>query len=92
MSEHIKNFIDKIQNGETAEAGDAFKDALRDKVASALDNTRKDLAGQLFQATPFSVPKPEIQEPSAETVPPEMKVPETPEVSGSEDTGSGEQN
>ena len=33
-------FIDKLQQGKNADAGEAFKDALRDKVASALDKQR----------------------------------------------------
>ena len=76
MSEHTKNFVDLVANGSSAEAGDAFKDALRNKVASALDNKRVELAGTLFQAQSFSDPKPEVLSPSTETVPPEMKVDE----------------
>ena len=64
MSEEVKNFIDKIANGENAGAGDAFKDALRVKVGDQLDNQRKDLAGNLFngvvEAEPHSDPKPEV--------------------------------
>ena len=37
MSEHVKKFIDDIQNGKNADAGEAFKDALRAKVADGLD-------------------------------------------------------
>ena len=29
MSEHVKNFIDKLAVGNNAEASEAFKDALR---------------------------------------------------------------
>jgi putative NIF3 family GTP cyclohydrolase 1 type 2 len=32
MSEQVKNFIDKLSLGQAAEAGEAFKDALRNKV------------------------------------------------------------
>jgi|TARA_B100000287_G_scaffold184505_1_gene174479 hypothetical protein len=64
MSEEVKNFIDKIADGDNAGAGDAFKDALRVKVGDQLDNHRKDLAGNLFngvvEAEPHSDPKPEI--------------------------------
>ena len=35
MSEQVKNFIDKLSLGQAAEAGEAFKDALRDKVIDA---------------------------------------------------------
>ena len=29
MSEHVKKFIDDLSNGKNADAGEAFKDALR---------------------------------------------------------------
>ena len=60
MSDEVKNFIDKIAARDNAAAGDAFKDALRSKVGDALDNHRKDVAGNMFNATSFSDPKPEI--------------------------------
>lgn len=71
MSEQVKNFIDKLSLGQAAEAGEAFKDALRDKVSSALETKRKELASSLFQgeAEKFSDPKPEISSPSAKTEP-----------------------
>ena len=37
MSEHVKKFIDDLSNGKNADAGEAFKDALRAKVADSLD-------------------------------------------------------
>mgnify|MGYP003322368943 CR=1 FL=1 len=54
-------FIDKLQQGKNADAGEAFKDALRDKVASALDKQRVDVAGKVFKGVEpekFSAPKP----------------------------------
>ena len=42
-------FIDKLQQGKNADAGEAFKDALRDKVASALEKQRVDVAGKVFK-------------------------------------------
>jgi hypothetical protein len=69
MSEQVKNFIDKLSLGQAAEAGEAFKDALRNKVGDALEARRKELAGVLFQgqveAEPYSDPKPVIAEPVA---------------------------
>lgn len=50
MSSEVKNFIDKLSTGKNAEAGDAFKDALRDKVGDALDTSRKEYASSLFQS------------------------------------------
>jgi len=71
MSEHVKKFIDDIQNGKNADAGEAFKDALRAKVANGLDTKRKEMASQMFntaqsipaEAAAFSDPKPEVAEP-----------------------------
>jgi len=67
MSEEVKNFIDKIQSSDNAGAGDAFKDALRVKVGSALDTHRQEVASSLFNGTvetqPHSDPKPVIADP-----------------------------
>ena len=67
MSEEVKNFIDKIADGDNATAGDAFKDALRAKVGNALDAHRQEVAGNLFNGTleaqPHSDPKPEVADP-----------------------------
>ena len=65
-NENTKNFIDQLSQGNNDEAGEAFKSALRDKVADQLDNARKDLAGNMFkapEAEDFSDPKPEIADP-----------------------------
>ena len=62
MSEQVKGFIDHLSNGANAEAGEAFKDALRDKVAASLDAQRIEVAKNIFNGTPevhFSDPKPE---------------------------------
>ena len=72
MSEHVKNFIDKLAVGNNAEAGEAFKDALRAKVADGLDKARVDIASRIFNdastdAQPFSDPKPAVTDPAPET-------------------------
>jgi len=62
MSEHVKNFVDNLASGNNAEAGEAFKDALRDKVAAGLDHSRQDIAKNIFtgaNAETISDPKPE---------------------------------
>jgi hypothetical protein len=73
MSEQVKNFIDKLSLGQAAEAGEAFKDALRDKVGDALEARRKELAGVLFQgqieAEAHSDSKPVIADPAPKTEP-----------------------
>jgi len=72
MSEEINNnttnFVDQLQKGNSVEAGEAFKDALRDKVASQLDAARKDIASNMFNpadpiAAEHSDPKPEVADP-----------------------------
>ena len=66
VNDNTKNFIDQLSQGKNDEAGEAFKAALRDKVADSLANARKDLAGNMFKAPEaenFSDPKPEIADP-----------------------------
>ena len=71
MTEEVKTFIDNLATGDNANAGEAFKTALRAKVADGLDAKRKEMASQMFtqqaeaptEAEPFSDPKPEIAEP-----------------------------
>ena len=70
MSEHVKKFIDDLSNGKNADAGEAFKDALRAKVADGLDKARVDIASKIFngvEAEPHSDPKPHVTDPSPET-------------------------
>ena len=70
MSEHIKKFVDDLSTGNNAEAGEAFKDALRAKVADSLDQARVDIAGKIFngvEAQPFSDQKPAVTDPNPET-------------------------
>ena len=43
-------FVGLLQKGKNADAGQAFKDALRDKVASALDKARVSIAGKVFNS------------------------------------------
>ena len=67
VNDNTKNFIDQLASGSNADAGEAFKAALRDKVADALDNARKDIACNMFNGTvkaqSFSDPKPVIADP-----------------------------
>tara|TARA_B100001564_G_scaffold32749_1_gene23980 strand:- start:171 stop:503 length:333 start_codon:yes stop_codon:yes gene_type:complete len=70
MSEHVKKFVDDLANGKSADAGEAFKDALRAKVADGLDKQRVDIASRIFtdvEAQPFSDPKPVVTDPAPET-------------------------
>ena len=70
MSEHVKKFIDDLSNGKNADAGEAFKDALRAKVADGLDKQRVDIASKIFngvEAQPHSDPKPAVTDPNPET-------------------------
>jgi len=86
MSEEVKNFIDKLSTGDNSDAGEAFKDALRAKVGDALEVKRQDMASNLFQATPFSEPKPEVIDPAPETVPADMQATNDALVNGQEVT------
>ena len=45
-----ETFIDKLASDDNAGAGEAFKDAMRDKVGDALDTGRKEYASNLFNA------------------------------------------
>jgi len=70
MTEEVKTFIDQLATGDSANAGEAFKTALRAKVASGLDAKRKEMASQMFtqqtaipEAETFSDPKPEVADP-----------------------------
>ena len=70
MSEKIKDFVDKLSAGDNAGAGEAFKDALRDKVATSLDSQRQDIASKIFadvQPEAHSDLKPAVIEPSEKT-------------------------
>ena len=70
MSEHVKNFIDNLSNGNNADAGEAFKDALRAKVADGLDKQRVDVASKIFngvEAMLIADPKPAVTDPNPET-------------------------
>ena len=71
MSEKIKDFVDKMAAGDNAGAGEAFKDALRDKVATSLDAQRQDIASKIFNGVPeaeaISDPKPAVTDPNPET-------------------------
>ena len=71
MTEKIKDFVDKLSAGDNAGAGEAFKDALRDKVATSLDAQRQDIASKIFNGVPeaeaHSDPKPAVTDPSPTT-------------------------
>ena len=78
---NVETFVDKLASGDNTGAGEAFKDAMRQKVGDALDASRKDYASNLFNAArdvmtgqttpetaePHSDPKPEVAEPFTAT-------------------------
>ncbi len=47
---NVETFVDKLASGDNTGAGEAFKDAMRDKVGDALDTGRKEYASNLFNA------------------------------------------
>ncbi len=65
MAEEVKDFIDKLADGDNDGAGEAFKDALRAKVGANLDAHRQALASNMFsgEVEAHSDPKPEIANP-----------------------------
>ena len=70
MSEKIEKFVNDLESGNQADAGEAFKDALRAKVADSLDAQRADIAGKIFntvEAQPFSDEKPVVTDPGERT-------------------------
>ena len=98
MSENTKAFIDNLEAGNNADAGEAFKSALRDKMGDALDIKRKELASSLFnketpEAMPHSAPKPEIATPGTFAQDGSVATPGQPELDGKaelEIAGDGE--
>ena len=97
MSEHTKAFIDNLEAGNNADAGEAFKSALRDKMGDALDAKRQELAANLFngkvEAEPISDPKPEIATPGTFAQDGSVATPGQPELDGKaelEIAGDGE--
>ena len=45
---NVETFVDKLASGDNTGAGEAFKDAMRDKVGDALDTGRKEYALSLI--------------------------------------------
>ena len=72
---NVNTFVDKLASGDNTGAGEAFKDALRDKVGAELDAQRKTYASSFFntasdvlhgeqpEAESHSDPKPEVASP-----------------------------
>ena len=61
--ENIGKFVNSLQKGDNKQAGDDLKNALADKVSSALDDAKTDVARSMFtgqvgadapEADPFS--------------------------------------
>jgi hypothetical protein len=48
MSEHVKNLIDVIANGDLAAAKTEFEAALADKMSDALDSRRIEIANSIY--------------------------------------------
>ena len=87
MSENTKAFIDNLETGNNADAGEAFKSALRDKMGEALDAKRKELASSLFnkeaqEAMAISDPKQEIATPGTFAQDCSVETPGQPELDG----------
>lgn len=48
MSEHIKQFLDQIMNGQNSEARESLENVLSAKAFDALDTHKKEIASSLF--------------------------------------------
>jgi hypothetical protein len=49
-NENIKKFVDSLEKGDNLQAADAFKSSIADKVSSALDDRKTDVASNMFAA------------------------------------------
>ena len=47
-NENIKKFVNSLEQGDNKQAGVDIKNALADKVSTALDNTKVDVAKSMF--------------------------------------------
>lgn len=61
MSENIEKMIDALVNDDMVGAGDAFKDALNDKISTTLDQERISVANEIFNDE-FEVSEEEIEQ------------------------------
>ena len=50
--EEVKKFVDSLDKGDNDSAQNAIKNALADKVSSALDDRKVDVAKTIIQPTP----------------------------------------
>jgi hypothetical protein len=57
VKENLNKFVDSLAKGDNVEAKDAFNNVMADKVSSALDTTKQNIATSLYQQpeTPNSV-------------------------------------
>ena len=46
--ENIKNFVNSLEKGDNLAAADAFKASIADKVSSALDDRKSEVAQSMF--------------------------------------------
>ena len=74
-NENIKKFVDSLEKGDNLQAADAFKSSIADKVSSALDDAKTDVARSMFtgqvgadapEANPFSGNDVEAETPAPE--------------------------
>ena len=73
--ENIGKFVNSLQKGDNKQAGDDLKNALADKVSSALDDAKTDVAKSMFTGQQ-GVQAPEVDVFSGENI--ETPAEETP--------------
>ena len=66
---HVSNMVDSLVDGDNVAAQDSFKNALTDKIGSALDDKRKTVANDWLNATVGNEEETEEQEVEQEDEP-----------------------
>ena len=63
---HVSNMVSQLVDGDNVAAQDSFKNALTDKIGSALDDKRKTVANDWLNATVGNEEKTETEEQEVE--------------------------
>ena len=63
---HVSNMVDSLVDGDNVAAQDSFKNAITDKIGSALDDKRKTVANDWLNATVGNEEETETEEQEVE--------------------------
>ena len=75
--ENLNKFVNSLEKGDNLQAADDFKNAMADKVSSALDNAKVDVAKSMFTGQ-VGADAPEANVFSGNDVAAETPAPEAP--------------